>query len=458
MADDVEKQMSEDAAMVEVGSPGLDQTGGWIDEDFLPKWTGRQKYNVIEEMRKNDPVVGASLLAIKNIVRSTEWFVEPGGDSNRAKRAAEFVDSTREDMAKSWEDFIGEAMSMVPYGWSLFEMVFKRRNGNPFAGAEGSKFDDNRIGLKRLSLRAQDSLDKWQFSEKERPTHMVQQKLRVGHDVEPIPLDKCLHFRTSTYKDNPEGLSALRTAFRPWSFKKRIEEIEGIGIERDLAGIPVVKAPPRLFRDDASDADKSTLNDVQQIAKNLHNDKESGIVLPALYDSDGNELYSVELMSSGGRQRFDTGSIIQRKNQMVAVTLLSDFILIGHESTGSFALASSKTNMFARATGAFMDIIAEEFNRKAVPLLMELNGMTDVPMPKLKHRDIETLDLDSLARYIRAMSTANIDLTGEDIQEQLFDQADLTMPEEPGRDDGGSPASSDAGDTAIDTDGPEGDD
>ena len=51
-----------------------------------------------------------------------------------------------------------------------------------------------------------------------------------------IPMEKCLLFRTQTHKNNPEGRSILRNAYRSWYFKKRIEEIEGVGIERDLAG------------------------------------------------------------------------------------------------------------------------------------------------------------------------------------------------------------------------------
>jgi hypothetical protein len=48
------------------------------------------------------------------------------------------------------------------------------------------------------------------------------------------------------YKGNPEGQSMLRTAYRPWFFKKRLEEFEAIGVERDLAGLPVAKVPSRL--------------------------------------------------------------------------------------------------------------------------------------------------------------------------------------------------------------------
>jgi hypothetical protein len=39
-----------------------------------------------------------------------------------------------------------------------------------------------------------------------------------------IPIEKSLLFRTSIAKGNPEGVSLLRTAYRSWYFKKRLEE------------------------------------------------------------------------------------------------------------------------------------------------------------------------------------------------------------------------------------------
>ena len=60
-------------------------------------------------------------------------------------------------------------------------------------------------------------------------------------------MEKCLLFRTQTHKNNPEGRSILRNAYRSWYFKKRIEEIEGVGIERDLAGIPIAYVDPAIM-------------------------------------------------------------------------------------------------------------------------------------------------------------------------------------------------------------------
>ena len=76
-----------------------------------------------------------------------------------------------------------------------------------------------------------------------------------------IPMSKALLFRTKSRKNNPEGRSILRNAYRSWYFKRRIQEIEGIGIERDLAGLPVMHGPEGLdlWNDDIEDKDRKSV-------------------------------------------------------------------------------------------------------------------------------------------------------------------------------------------------------
>ncbi len=53
-----------------------------------------------------------------------------------------------------------------------------------------------------------------------------------------------LLFRTKSRKDNPEAGILQECLPFTWYFKQRIQEIEGIGIERDLAGrLPVIYTP-----------------------------------------------------------------------------------------------------------------------------------------------------------------------------------------------------------------------
>ena len=136
-----------------------------------------------------------------------------------------------------------------------------------------------------------------------------------------IPIDKALLFRTKSRKNNPEGKSILRNAYRSWYFKRRIQEIEGIGVERDLAGYPVIYAPEGYdiwSEDEAATAIRASL---EGMVRSVRRDESEGLVLPYGYE--------LKLLSTGGARQFDTNAIINRYDTRIAMTVLADFILSG---------------------------------------------------------------------------------------------------------------------------------
>src|SRR5260221_6668964 len=98
-------------------------------------------------MSDNDPVIGASLAAIDLLVRKTDWMVEAGGKSTEDEAAKDFLESIMEDMAHTWTDHISEAMTMLIYGWSNFEIVYKVRNGPNRDPHQSSRFSDGKVGI-----------------------------------------------------------------------------------------------------------------------------------------------------------------------------------------------------------------------------------------------------------------------------------------------------------------------
>ena len=62
-------------------------------------------------------------------MRRVTWRVEPANDSSEAQKEADFADSLRNDMSHTWDDFLVEALSMLGYGYSAHEIVYKRRLG-----------------------------------------------------------------------------------------------------------------------------------------------------------------------------------------------------------------------------------------------------------------------------------------------------------------------------------------
>ena len=368
-------------------------------------------------MSSNDPVVSGMLFAVRMLIRSVEWSVEPASEEPADEQAAEFLRSNMTDMTHSWADFIDEVMSMLAYGFSYHEIVYKIRK-------------DGRVGWKRLPIRAQDTLWEWCFDEAGTVTGMVQMA-PPDYKVRHIPISRALLFRTSSHKNNPEGVSILRGAYRPWFLKKHIENIEAIGIERDLAGLPIAYVPPELLHKDATPAQKAVLADIKKIVRNIRRDEQEGLVFPQIFDENGNKLYDFQLLSSGSRRNFDTNAVITRYDQRILVTSLADFILLGHDKVGSFALSSSKTEMFALAVGAWLDAIAEILNRFAVPRLFNLNTFPIAKPPKFVHGDIESADLGQLGDFITKLAAAGAPMFPDpELENHLRRQAGLPATQE----------------------------
>lgn len=382
----------------EIGRIGQRRFGGIVYEEFLPELRGSRGVEIYREMSENDDVVGAILYAVEMLVRQTKWNVEPGGSTAKDKEAAEFVESCMDDMQNTWVDTISEILSFLTYGWSYHEIVYKRRMGNTADTRTRSKYSDGLIGWAKLPIRAQETLYQWEYDENDNLTGMTQMP-PPDYGLLTIPLSKALLFRTKSRKDNPEGRSILRNAYRSWHFKRRIQEIEGIGIERDLAGLPVMYAPEGMdIWNDNDDDIKRTLVRLEEMVRGIRRDEMEGLVLPYGFE--------LKLLSSGGTRQFDTNAIIDRYDTRIAMTVLADFIFLGHQQNGSWALSSDKTELFAMACGAYLDIIAETFNSQGIPSLIDINGdhfKGITGYPTLTHGDIEDADIQKVSTYIKDM-------------------------------------------------------
>lgn len=398
----------------EIGRVGQRRYGGIFYEEFLSELRGRKGAEVFTEMSNNDETIGAILFAIEMLVRQASWNVEPGGSTAKDREAAEFVKSCMDDMQQTWIDTISEILSFLTYGWSFHEIVYKRRMGRTKDNRTSSKYDDGLIGWMKLPIRSQETLYQWEYDDQDNLIGMTQMP-PPDFGLITIPMTKAMLFRTRSRKDNPEGRSILRTAYRSWYFKRRIQEIEGIGIERDLAGLPVITTPEGMDIWDKDDEDMNAIRaGLEAMVKNIRRDSTEGLVLPF--------GYTFELTSTGGSRQFDTNSIIARYDTKISQTVLADFIQLGHESVGSFALSSDKTNLFSIAICAFLDIICQTFNSQGIPALIDINGdhfagVTDYP--RLTHGDIEDVDLATVATFIKDMTSIGVIIPDESLEDYV---------------------------------------
>jgi hypothetical protein len=422
------------ATFAELGRTGLrrwQNNRAYLDEEFLPQLQGQRAIQTYREMALNDPVVGAGLHVIDFFMRKIEWRVEAFEETEQDRAAADFVEQCLDDMEESFEDYLSEIMSMVTYGWSFHEILYKPRTGEKNDARRSSRFDDGLIGWAGFPIRGQDTLNGWEFDPNTHRLVGMRQLSPPDYTDIVVPMDKALLFRTQVRKQSPEGLSILRRAYRPYFFKQRFEEIQGIGVERDLAGLPVAYVPPSMLSATATENEKKLRAILENLVRNIRRDKQEGVVFPMAYDVNGKELYKFELLSTGGARQFNSTEIIQQYDSRIAMTMLADFLLLGQTSVGSWALSSDKVNLFAEGLRAWANIIAAQFNRHAIPKLFKLNRLGTDRLPKLIPGEISAPPLAEIGQYITSLSGSGFPLwPNRELEDHLLEVARLPTPNE----------------------------
>lgn len=410
----------------EFGASGLRQFSGYVREEWLRDLIGWRGIRILREMRDNDAIIGAFFFAIEMLLRGVTFHVEGVTKSSEDQAAADFVNSCLFDMEQTWSDILSEVLTFLWFGWDVHEIVYKVRGGQTDDPSTNSQYDDGMIGWRKFAGRAQETLLHWEFDASGDTTALVQ-LLPTGGPLLRVPLAKALHFRTTVNKQNPEGRSLLRNAYRSWFFMKRIQEIEAVGIERDLVGIPVAYVPPEIMKATADPDAQALYRSIKSVVRDTARNEQEGFVLPMLYAMLGQnqtptQMFKLELLTTGGRRQFDTSAIIERYEARIAGTVLADFLTLGGK-TGSYALSRNKTDMFSVAVVGFLDIITSEFNRKAVPDILMLNKLPG--RAKLVHGEIARRDLTEIAQYVLSLAQAGALMPDETLEADLREQAGL---------------------------------
>lgn len=414
--------------LVEMGRTGLTRFGGYISEEWLPELQGRKGAEIYKRMADSDAIIGGYLFAIKEIAKSVPWFAVPANSSEEGQKDAKYLESCIYDMSSPWPSTLDEILSMLIFGWSYFEKVFKIRRGPRQKDPRfHSQYNDGRIGWAKWAPRAQESLNEWIYDENTDTLIGMSQIPAPDYQERRIPLDKSLHFVTTSSKGNPEGRSTLRNARRSCYMKTNIEDLEGIGIERDLAGYPTLYIPLEVFKRETDKANEA-YNDFMDVISNIRRDEAEGILLPAVFDANGNRLYEFKLLASSGTRQFDTSRVINRYDTRIALTVMADFLLLGQQKQGSYALSDTKSKMFYQSLMSLLDNIAETINTQAVPELFELNGWERDELPYLAHGKAEPVNLEALGNFLERLTNMGMVLDDR-LENHLRGIADLPLRE-----------------------------
>lgn len=361
------------APTLEIGATGLSAFSGQIREDFLKELRGKEAIKRYNEMRLNSPIIGALLTAIEQSIRGIEWQYTSDLGENDPRLA--LLEESEANLRHSWNDHVIEALTFLWAGYMLFEFVYERVGG--------------RLLWRKFAPRPPDTVLRWLLDE-EGGLQGVVQMTTTGKTAE-IPIEKLLLYRTRVEKNNPEGRSILRTSWIPYFFTKHIQQIEGIGIERDLAGLPVIELPEGADTTE-TDADTSDWGRASRVVRNIRNDEQAGVVLPP--------RWKLTLLSTGGSRQFDTDKIVTRYEQRMLMSALAQFLMLGQQNVGSLALSRDQSDFFTMSVNATADVLSETFSKFAIPRLMRLNGLAEDGLA-LEHSPAGDVDLQRIGQFLQ---------------------------------------------------------
>jgi len=365
-------------------------------EEYNPNLRGQQAFKAYDKMRRTDATVRSTLELAKTPILSGQWFVksaDPNSDQDNEIR--DFVEwCLFQGMESGWNQFLTEALTMLDFGYSFFEKVYINAY-TPF-------------GLKTIwyefAPRSIFTVDEWVYDTKGRPSRVEITNFEGKGNI-PISYSRLLTFTKNKEANNVEGISILRSAYKPWTYKSGLEMIDGIQKERHGIGIPCIILPPHY-----NDKDHKLAS---EIGENLRTNEQAHVVLPPRWE--------LTFLKIEGRPVNPIESIDYHNNE-IRKNVLADF-LNNRSSEG----AKVQSDIFLKGTRHVANIIYEQINLRAIPELVRYNYGSDVTkFPQLQMRKIgDDEGLRVLTFAIRNLIGAGVLVPDEHLENFVRELMDL---------------------------------
>lgn len=400
----------------EIGYAGMSLFNGVTYDELKSELNFPQNIRIYRDMSYHT-CVNACLSLYENLISKVNWrVVAPSDSTQEEKDQAEFVQQCFDDMDTPLRTVVKDCLSSNIYGFAVLEKVYRRRYKS-----NGSMFDDGKIGLRKLALRNQETIEKFIFDESGNEVLGVKQNLRnssVGYygsktanDLEvTLPRSKIMMISTGRNRSDPYGKSPLRDVYLAWRYLTVIQEIEAAGVAKDLQGLPVLYIPAQYMAEDASTEQKAAYEGFKNIIRNIQMNTQSGIILPSAADPETRtKMFELSLLSSeGGKKNFDTTKVKEYYQNQIFTGLFADVLILGQGGVGSFALGQIKNSLTGAAVESMLDNIVDAFNRDVIRQIYELNGWDVSRAAKLDYENLHAQDLETISKFYQRVASVGL--------------------------------------------------
>jgi len=431
----------------EKGQPRIVTSSRFIQDTRKTELAMPRRLCVFDNMMLDDAVFNSvdvtNLLVVMAMTNGK--FVAGPSKSTASQAAAKFMNYNIRNMSfGTWMEAINSAATDLTYGFSLQNIVTEKRTTGPFKGF--------RV-LKKLSPRSQQSVYGWVWDKQFREVlgfvqkpNLIQNrepKLKdfsnginvLGHTVQfrhKYPFlrsEQLLHYRYNPTDNNPQGDSPLMHCYDAWLEKKLVEKYEVVGVSKDLGGALVLRVPSELIaraNDPANYPDEAAeYAALQTDAGALHAGESAYIVLssdvdPATKVPD----YDITFKGiDGGGKQYKTSDIIDQKRKSIYNVFGAGFLLLGQDSTGSYALSSSLNSTHGFYAQRNIMWKTDVLNNQLIPTMLTINNihLDWEDMPVFEAADPDEFSVETMAKAAQQMGSVGA-LTNEALL-QMYEKA-----------------------------------
>lgn len=219
-------------------------------------------------------------------------------------------------------------------------------------------------------------------------------------------------------QSKPFGSSPLDAVYPVWKEIELINEFLLMGVQKDLAGTPVLRIPQEMSDQAAADPNGQAAKDMAELirlAKNLHAGDQAMILLPSdTWNENGSGAYMYDVSFKGiegNNKNFDLVSIIEQKRKVIYTVLGAADLITGENGGGSYNLLEGKTNIRAHYSKRDNMLIDEMWNVYIIPLILKMNDLTNEKVsdiPVYRHGEVQPLTFDELSKGLQRMGAVGL--------------------------------------------------
>jgi hypothetical protein len=374
-----------------VGAAGNQIFAGIVaqDDEYNPDFYWRDAIDVYEKMRRNDAQINTVLQMLYLPIERTTWRIKPASTAPIDKEIASFVESCLfHDMLytstegrvirQQWQSILQHILLMLPFGFSVFAKWFRVD-------------DDGWIKWARFEPLLQRTLWRWWVGADSQLVGIQQRTFKNWRvEFEDIHADRILRFAWRQEGNNYDGWSVLRSAYKHWYYLDGFYKIQAIAVERTATMAPVGSLGP-------SDLNQAAANAMLKQLQNMRVSDSMGVVLPF--------GQKIEFPDPHMRGNMEIVNAIMHHDLKIARNVLAQFINLGSNETGSYALADVQTKTFMQCEEGVATYIASVLNTDAIPELVDYNYDGVSIYPTVEFEPLADTDVKDVSLAIQNMAS-----------------------------------------------------